>query len=170
MLARIAAALDRNTIFGYKVKDPENFGVVSLDADGRPVRIDEKPSRPTSHWAVPGLYFYTPEALEIARELKPSARGELEISDVNNALCAAGRLQVELLGRGNAWLDCGTPEALLDASEFIRVIEQRAGLKVSCPEEIAFRMGFIERQQLAVLARAHGESAYGRYLRGLLDE
>ncbi|MGE0653177.1 MAG: glucose-1-phosphate thymidylyltransferase RfbA [Alphaproteobacteria bacterium] len=170
MLARIAAASDRNTIFGYKVKDPENFGVVTLDADRRPVRIEEKPSRPASHWAVPGLYFYTPEAIEIARNLKPSARGELEISDVNKALCAAGHLQVELLGRGNAWLDCGTPEALLDASEFIRVIEQRAGLKVSCPEEIAFRMGFIDRDQLAALGQAHGESAYGRYLRGLLDE
>jgi glucose-1-phosphate thymidylyltransferase len=170
MLSRIAAASDRNTIFGYKVKDPENFGVVSLDANGRPVRIEEKPVRPASHWAIPGLYFYTSEALEIARGLQPSSRGEFEISDVNKALCAAERLQVELLGRGNAWLDCGTPEALLDASEFIRVIEQRAGLKVSCPEEIAFRMGFIDREQLAVLGRAHGESAYGRYLRGLLDE
>lgn len=169
-LKRVAAVTDRNTIFGSKVNNPENFGVVTLDSEGRAIQFEEKPRNTSSHWAVPGLYFYMPEVVEIARGLKPSPRGELEITDVNKALCAGGRIDVELFGRGNAWLDCGTPEALLDASNFIRVIEQRAGLKVSCPEEIAFRQGFIDKKQLAVLARAHGPSSYGRYLSELTED
>ncbi len=169
-LQRIAAITDRSTILGSKVRDPENFGVVTLDPEGKPIAIEEKPAAPASAWAVPGLYFYLPEAIEIARRLKPSARGELEITDINRALLQSGRLGVETLNRGNAWLDCGTPEALLDASEFIRVIEQRTGLKVSCPEEIAYRMNFIDGAALEELARTHGDNAYGRYLRGLLQE
>ncbi len=159
-----------STIFGYRVSDPERYGIVTLDSFGKPLDIQEKPTDPQSPWAVPGLYFYTPDVVDVARRLKPSARGELEITDVNRHFLAEGRLEVELLGRGMVWLDCGTPEALLDASQFIRVIEQRAGQKVCCPEEIAFRAGFIDRRQLAALGQEFGGTSYGAYLLGLLDE
>lgn len=169
-LRRIADNSDRNTIFGCKVNNPENFGVVTLDRDGTPLTLEEKPAAPSSGWVVPGLYFYTPEAVSIAHDLRPSERGELEITDVNRALLETGNLEVELLGRGYAWLDCGTPETLLEASQFIRVIEQRAGLKICCPEEIALRSNFINKEQFTVMARNYSDNAYARYLLGLLDE
>jgi glucose-1-phosphate thymidylyltransferase len=170
MLRRVAANTSVCTIFGYYVNDPQRFGVVTVDAKGMPVSLEEKPAQPQSNWAVPGLYFYPPGAAEIARNLRPSARGEVEITDVNHTYLDTGQLRVERLGRGSAWLDCGTPEALLDASEFIKVIEQRTGLKISCPEEIAWRLGYIDRPQLAAIAEKLKASSYGGYLLRLLGE
>ncbi len=158
------------TIFGYYVSDPRAYGVVSFDGDGRVLAIDEKPARPRSHYAVPGLYFYDQRVVEIARKLSPSPRGELEITDVNRAYLASGELTVEVFSRGTAWLDTGTPEALLDAANFVEVIEQRQGLKIACPEEIAYRMGFIDTSALGRLADAFAKSAYGDYLRQVLAE
>jgi glucose-1-phosphate thymidylyltransferase len=157
------------TVFAYRVRDPERYGVVNFDAAGRALDIEEKPKQPKSHFAVTGLYFYDNEVLEIAANLKPSPRGELEITDVNRAYMARGRLQVEQFGRGIAWLDTGTHESLLDAAMFIQAIEKRQGLKVCCPEEIAFRAGFITAAQLERQAAALLKSGYGEYLIDILQ-
>ena len=158
------------TIFAYVVNDPQRYGVVELGPDGRAVSIEEKPTQPRSNYAVTGLYFFDNDVVEIAKGIKPSARGELEISDVNDAYLRRGDLRVEVLGRGAAWLDTGTHQSLLDAGQFIRVIEERQSLKIACPEEIAWRMGFIDDAQLANLARPLEKSGYGRYLRQILGD
>ena len=170
LLQRAAAQRDGATIFGHRVDDPERYGVAEVAGDGRVLSIEEKPSAPRSSIAVAGLYFYDPCVVEIAAGLVPSARGELEITDVNLAYLRRGALRLELLGRGMAWLDTGTPESLQEASAFIEVIERRQGLKVGCPEEVAYRMGFIDAAQLGRLAGALGASPYGRYLEALLHE
>jgi glucose-1-phosphate thymidylyltransferase len=164
--ARTAGA----TVFAYRVRDPERYGVVSFDAAGRALDIEEKPVRPKSHHAVTGLYFYDNDVLDIAASLKPSPRGELEITDVNRAYLARGDLHVELLGRGTAWLDTGTHESLLEAAMFIQAIEKRQGLKVCCPEEIAYRVGFIDAAQMHKHAAALAKSGYGSYLLEVLQE
>jgi glucose-1-phosphate thymidylyltransferase len=158
------------TIFGYHVKDPERYGVVEFERDGRVVGIEEKPQDPKSHYAVTGLYFYDNQVLEIAQNLRPSARGELEITDVNVAYLERGQLQVEILGRGMAWLDTGTHESLKQAADFVKTIEERQDLKVSCPEEIAYRMGYIDAEQVIRLAEPLKKSTYGRYLLELVEE
>ena len=166
-----AAARPRGaTVFAYRVRDPERYGVVEFDAAGRALSIEEKPARPRSHHAVTGLYFYDHRVVEVAAALSPSPRGELEITDVNRAYLAWGELHVERLGRGVAWLDTGTPESLLQAANFIQAIEERQGLKVACLEEIAYRMGFLDRDGLARAAAAFGKSEYGGYLARLLAE
>jgi len=157
-------------IFGYPVRDPERYGVVEFNSDGTVTSIVEKPQRARSSYAVPGLYFYDNEVLEIARNLKPSARGELEITDVNTAYLQRGDLRVELLGRGFAWLDTGTHEALQQAASYVQAIQERQGLKVSCVEEIAFRMGYIDVEQLRFLASKYLKNDYGRYLIELADD
>jgi glucose-1-phosphate thymidylyltransferase len=168
---RAATAQARGaTVFAYRVRDPERYGVVEFDTSGRAVSIEEKPAHPKSNYAVTGLYFYDNEVLDIAASLKPSARGELEITDINRAYLGRGTLQVELLGRGVAWLDTGTYESLLQAANFIETIEMRQGLKISCPEEIAYRAGYITATQLEALARPLAKSGYGEYLMGLLRE
>jgi glucose-1-phosphate thymidylyltransferase len=156
------------TIFGYWVSNPEAFGVVTLDEAGRPVDIIEKPTQPASNYAVTGLYFYDNDVVRIARDLKPSARGELEITDVNRAYLKAGKLDVQLLERGYAWLDTGTHASLLQAAEFVRVVQERQGLAIGCLEETAWRMGFIDEGALSSLADAMGKSSYGDYLRRLV--
>jgi glucose-1-phosphate thymidylyltransferase len=169
----VQRASDRNdaaTIFAYRVSNPEAYGVVEFDAAGAATDIVEKPKRPKSAYAVTGLYFYDADAPELARGLRPSVRKELEITDLNLAYLKAKKLQVEILGRGTAWLDTGTPSALLQASLFIETIEQRQGLKIACPEEIAFRMGFISKGQLETLAQEAGNNAYGDYLTQILSE
>jgi glucose-1-phosphate thymidylyltransferase len=163
ILQRALTVTQGGVIFGYWVKDPQRYGVVEFDPTGRVLGIEEKPQHPKSHYAVPGLYFYDNDVVAIARQLKPSARGELEITDVNNIYLQRGRLQVELMGRGIAWLDTGTPESLLDAAAFVATIEKRQGLKVACIEEIAYRMGFIDAEQLQRLARQYNND-YGQYL------
>ncbi len=157
------------TIFAYPVRDPERYGVVELDRAGRVRSIVEKPKQPTSNLAVVGLYIYDNTVIDIARGLAPSPRGELEITDVNNVYLAAGKLRVHRLSRGNAWLDTGTPDALLEAAQFVQVLERRQGLKVSCVEEIAYRFGWIDAAQLARLADGYGDNDYSRYLRVLLE-
>ncbi|MHB8150714.1 MAG: glucose-1-phosphate thymidylyltransferase RfbA [Desulfobulbia bacterium] len=157
-------------VFGYYVRDPERYGVISFAPDRTVLDIEEKPAKPKSRYAVTGLYFYDSQVVEIARNLKPSARGELEITDVNRAYLAKGQLQVELLGRGTAWLDTGTHNSLLDAANFIKVVEDRQGLKIACLEEIAFRMGYIDGKQLARLAEPLRKNGYGQYLLQILDE
>ncbi|WBU30034.1 glucose-1-phosphate thymidylyltransferase RfbA [Rhodopseudomonas palustris] len=152
------------TVFAYQVSDPERYGVVEFDSDQVARSIEEKPARPRSNWAVTGLYFYDQDVVEIAANLKPSARGELEITDVNRAYLERGKLRVEKMGRGFAWLDTGTPDSLLDASEFVRVLEKRQGFKICCPEEIAFRFGWIDARQLERLAQPLAKSNYGGYL------
>ncbi len=157
-------------VFGYPVADPERYGVVEMDAAGRPTSLVEKPAQPRSRYAVPGLYFYGPGVVERARNLKPSARGELEITDLNRTYLEAGELQVELLGRGLAWLDAGTAHSLLEAAQFIQAVEDRQGLKVACLEEIAWTQGWIGPEQVQIEADAMGKSPYATYLRNLLKE
>ena len=169
-LAAASARAEGATIFGYHVASPEAYGVVEFSSDGRVLSLEEKPRAPKSNYAVPGLYFYDGEVVALARSLKPSARGELEITDLNRLYLERGRLQVELLGRGTAWLDTGTHDSLLDAAEFVHVIENRQGLKIACPEEIAWRNGWIDRARLETNIQKLGKSAYGRYLVRLLAE
>lgn len=156
------------TVFGYYVRDPERYGVVSFDDAGRAVTIEEKPAHPKSNYAVTGLYFYDNDVVEIAKSLKPSPRGELEITDVNKKYLERGDLNVQLLGRGTAWLDTGTHASLLEASNFVQIVEQRQDLKICCPEEIAYRMGYIDDAQLEKLAAPLAKSDYGQYLLNLL--
>ncbi len=155
------------TIFGYQVRDPDRYGVVEFDADGRVVSLEEKPKQPKSNYAIPGLYFYDNQVVDIAANLKPSPRGELEITDVNRVYLERGELNVLLFSRGFAWLDAGTHESLLESSEFVAAVEKRQGLKISCPEEIAFRKGFITAEQLELLSKQFGGD-YATYLRELL--
>jgi glucose-1-phosphate thymidylyltransferase len=157
-------------IFAYPVKDPERYGVVEFSPDGKAVSIEEKPRDPKSHYAVPGLYFYDNNVLRIAAGLKPSARGELEITDVNQAYLEKGELKVEVLGRGVAWLDAGTHESLLQAANFVQAVEDRQGMMISCPEEIAYRLGYIDGEELKMLALEMKNNEYGTYLLKLLDE
>ncbi|WP_189676614.1 glucose-1-phosphate thymidylyltransferase RfbA [Sphingomonas glacialis] len=168
-LSRASATTEGATVFGYYVKDASAYGVVSLDASGKAETIEEKPTAPKSHYAVTGLYFYDGRAVELARGLKPSGRGELEITDLNRLYLDQGQLSVEILGRGFAWLDTGTHASLLDAALYVRIIEERQGLKICCPEEIAWRQGFIDDAQLERLAAPLRKSGYGEYLLGLLD-
>ena len=168
-LQRAAGQEPGATVFGYYVKDPERYGVVELDANNRPVSIQEKPANPRSNYAVTGLYFYDNDVLEIAAALKPSKRGELEITDVNVEYLRRGDLRVELMGRGYAWLDTGTHESLMNASNFIEIIERRQGLKVACPEEIAYRMGYIDAKQVAEIASTMRKNDYGQYLLALIE-
>jgi len=153
------------TIFAYHVSDPERYGVVEFDSQRRAISIEEKPGAPRSSWAVTGLYFYDGSVVDIARSLKPSARGELEITDVNRVYLERGELTVQLMGRGYAWLDTGTPESLLEAAELVRVLERRQGFKIACPEEVAFQQGFIDTPHLERLIDTYGKSDYGVYLR-----
>jgi glucose-1-phosphate thymidylyltransferase len=169
ILARAAAPAAGATIFAYQVRDPERYGVVTFDGAGRAASIVEKPANPASRWAVTGLYFYDNEVVRHARAVKPSARGELEITDLNMRYLAAGALNVELMGRGFAWLDTGTFEALIDAATFVHTLEERQGMKIACPEEVAYRMGFITRDQLLKLAQGLSKSGYGDYLIRMLD-
>lgn len=169
LLARAAGSDAGATVFGYYVKDPRSYGVVSFDSSGRAATIEEKPAEPKSNYAVTGLYFYDGEASALARQLKPSARGELEITDLNRLYLDAGKLDVEIMGRGYAWLDTGTHSSLIDAALFVRVTEERQGLKICCPEEIAWRRGFIDDAQLERLAAPLRKSGYGDYLVHLLE-
>ena len=170
MLRRAAGPRPGATVFGYQVRHPETYGVIEFAADGGPVAIVEKPRQPPSHWAVTGLYFYDNAAPDIAQSLKPSARGELEITDVNNVYLSRGMLAVERLGRGFAWFDTGTHDSLLEASEFVRTIELRQGLKIACVEEVAYRMGYIDEEQLLHIAGEFGSSGYGAYLGRLIGD
>ncbi|CAM3247917.1 glucose-1-phosphate thymidylyltransferase RfbA [Asticcacaulis taihuensis] len=156
------------SVFAYQVSDPERYGVVEFDANFRALSVEEKPARPRSNWAITGLYFYDQQVVDIAANLKPSARGEYEITDVNRTYLERGELSVKPIGRGYAWLDTGTPDSLLDAAEFVRVLEKRQGFKIACPEEIAWRKGFIDETQLDNLAVRLGKSDYGQYLKKCL--
>jgi len=169
-LQRSAAQDAGATVYAYHVRDPERYGVVEFDAHGRAKSIEEKPSSPKSNYAVTGIYFYDPQVLGIVEGLKPSPRGELEITDVNRAYMERGQLDVEVMGRGIAWLDTGTHASMLEASQFIETVEKRQGLKIACPEEIAFRKGFIDAVQLACLAEPMRKNEYGRYLLEILQE
>jgi glucose-1-phosphate thymidylyltransferase len=159
-----------STVFAYSVNDPERYGVVEFDGNGRAISLEEKPKAPRSRWAVTGLYFYDHRVVDIAARLKPSSRGELEITDVNRVYLEMGALRVEKLGRGYAWLDTGTPDSLCEASDFVRALEKRQGFRIACPEEIAFRMGFIRREELIELARAFTKSSYGEYLETIAND
>jgi len=169
-LQRACASDTGATVFAYPVTDPERYGVVEFDASARAISIEEKPERPKSRYAVTGLYFYDPSVVEIAAGLNPSARGELEITDVNRRYLERGSLAVEVMGRGTAWLDTGTHESLLEAAHFIETIERRQGLKIACPEEIAYRMGYIDAAQLERLADTMKKNSYGRYLMAVLKD
>jgi glucose-1-phosphate thymidylyltransferase len=170
VLERAASLESGGTVFGYWVRDPERYGVVEFDRRGRAIGIEEKPAVPRSHYAVTGLYFYDERVVEIASSLEPSARGELEITDVNRAYLRDGRLGVEILGRGIAWLDTGTHEALLQACNFIHAVQERQGLKIACPEEIAFRKGWISREDLEAQAARLRKNPYGEYLQRLVKD
>ncbi|MDV7714457.1 glucose-1-phosphate thymidylyltransferase RfbA [Oenococcus oeni] len=170
LLRTAAAKKNGATVFGYRVKDPERFGVVDFDTDGRALSIVEKPKKPKSHYAVTGLYFYDNDVVEIAKGIKPSSRGEIEISDINAEYLRRGSLEVEVMGRGFAWLDTGTHDSLLDAANFIATIEKQQNLKVAALEEIAFRMGYINSKQLRGLAQSLKKNDYGRYLLRIADE
>ena len=169
-ILQAAAQRERGaTVFAYRVQDPERYGVIEIDAEGSALSLEEKPTQPKSRYAVTGLYFYDEQVVELTRTLQPSARGELEITDLNRLYLERGQLHAEILGRGMAWLDTGTHDSLLEASSFIQTIEKRQGLKVACPEEIAFRAGYIDAAQLQRLAAALVNSGYGAYLRDLLE-
>jgi glucose-1-phosphate thymidylyltransferase len=170
---KLKNAASRDTgasVFAYYVKDPQRYGVVNFNSEGIALDIEEKPAKPKSHYAVTGLYFYDNDVVDIAKNIKPSPRGELEITDVNKVYLDRGDLQVELMGRGTAWLDTGTHNSLLDAANFIRVVEERQGLKIACPEEVAYRMGYISADALLALAAPLEKSGYGLYLKGILNE
>lgn len=158
------------SVFAYPVHDPERYGVVEFDANGTAVSLEEKPAKPKSRYAVTGLYFYDNDVVEMAKNLKPSPRGELEITDLNRIYLEAGTLHVEVMGRGMAWLDTGTHDSLLEAGSFIQTIEKRQGLKVACPEEIAYRMGFIDASQVQIMAEKYAKNGYGQYLTQILNE
>ena len=170
VLQRVVRHDDGATVFAYYVSDPERYGVVSFDADGNALSLEEKPKEPQSHYAVTGLYFYDSDIVRIAREIRPSARGELEITDVNKTYLAAGKLRVERLRRGYAWLDTGTHESLLSAATFVQTIQARQGLKISCIEEIAYRMGYIDAEQVLRLAEPLAKNEYGIYLKRLIKD
>ena len=170
LLRTAAQQTEGATVFGYSVSNPKDYGVVEFDADGAVVSLEEKPQIPKSRYAVTGLYFYDNQVVEIARQLKPSLRGELEITDVNKAYLAKQQLKVELFSRGTAWLDTGQQQSLLDAANFVRIVEERQGQKIACPEEIAYRLGYIDAGDLAALAQPLLKSGYGEYLLGLLDQ
>jgi len=157
------------TVFGYSVSNPQDYGVVEFDKSGGVVSLEEKPLKPKSRYAVTGLYFYDNQVIDIAKNLKPSPRGELEITDVNKAYLAKGELQVELFSRGTAWLDTGQQQSLLDAANFVRIVEERQGQKIACPEEIAYRLGYIDDEQLVALAQPLLKSGYGEYMLSLID-
>ncbi|PYE41834.1 glucose-1-phosphate thymidylyltransferase [Rhizobium sp. PP-WC-2G-219] len=167
---RASARTDGATVFAYHVADPERYGVVEFDKSMKALSIEEKPPEPKSNWAVTGLYFYDAAVVDIAANLKPSPRGELEITDVNRVYLERGNLSVELMGRGYAWLDTGTPDSLLDAGEFVATLERRQGFKIACPEEIAYLNGFIDANQLEVLGKKLGKSTYGKYLLSRLQD
>ena len=164
------AAEGRSTVFGYYVNDPERFGVVAFDEQGRATSIEEKPARPKSNYAVTGLYFYNNEVVKMAKQVRPSARGELEITTLNEMYLKQGKLDVQLLGRGYAWLDTGTMDSLVEAADFVRMIEQRQGIKISAPEEIAYKYGWISREKLLESAERDGKSPYGAHLRNVADD
>ena len=170
LLRTAAQQTEGATVFGYSVSNPKDYGVVQFDADGAVVSLEEKPQKPKSRYAVTGLYFYDNQVVEIARQLKPSPRGELEITDVNKAYLAKQQLKVELFSRGTAWLDTGQQQSLLDAANFVRIVEERQGQKIACPEEIAYRLGYIDAGELAALAQPLLKSGYGEYLLDLLDQ
>jgi glucose-1-phosphate thymidylyltransferase len=170
LLSSAARRLAGATVFAYRVTDPERYGVVEFDAAGKAISIEEKPEFPRSNWAVTGLYFYDQQVVDIAANLKPSARGELEITDVNRIYMDMGRLQVELMGRGYAWLDTGTPDSLVEASEFVRALEKRQGFRIACPEEIAYNAHWIDREHLRALGSKLAKSTYGQYLLRIADE
>ena len=170
LLQEVARRESGATVFAYRVRDPERYGVVEFNGAGQAIALVEKPSRPVSHYAVTGLYFYDARVVDVAKSIPRSARGELEITDVNQRYLEWGELSVEVLGRGTAWLDTGTHESLLQAANFVQVVEQRQGLKIACPEEVAWRMGFIDDAQLNTLAQPLAKSGYGEYLLSLLGE
>ncbi len=168
-MAKATSRRQGATVFGYVVSDPQRYGVLEMDAGGKTLSIEEKPAQPKSNYAVTGLYFYDNQVVDIAAKVRPSARGELEITDVNRAYLERGLLHVELMGRGYAWLDTGTHASLIEAAHFVQIIEQRQGLRIACPEEIAFRAGFTSAEQLLAAAQAHEKSGYGQYLRAIYD-
>ncbi|MFN8670839.1 MAG: glucose-1-phosphate thymidylyltransferase RfbA [Candidatus Sericytochromatia bacterium] len=170
LLQRAGQIQDGATVFGYWVSDPERYGVVDFNQEGKALSIEEKPKKPKSNYAVTGLYFYDKNASTVAKSIKPSARGELEITDVNNEYLKMGKLNVELMGRGFAWLDTGTYDSLMEASSFVSIIEKRQGLKIACIEEIAYKLGYIDKAQLEKLAEPLSKNSYGQYLLNLLQE